>query len=278
MPRLSARWRDWVWIEQAQTGWKGVFVMTGRLENKVAFNTGTGGGQGRAAAQIFAREGAKVVGCDLKKEGGEETVAMIEAAGGDSAFRAVDLGDGEQVKAWLEWGVAHYGQIDILYNNASAPKFAPIERMTWDEWRFTVRNELDLIYWACHHAFPMMKERGGVIINTASTAGVIGFANLGDFAHAATKGGVIALTRQLAAEGSPYSIRANSISPGLVETPATAAMMQDPQFRDAFVAQHMVKRAGRPEDIAYCALYLASDEASWVTGANFVIDGGLTAW
>lgn len=252
--------------------------MTRRLEGKVAFITGTGGGQGRAAALLFSNEGAKVVGCDLKQEGGEETVEMVKAGGGDSIFRVVDLGEGDQVKEWLDWGVAHYGQIDILYNNASAPKFAPIEEMTWEEWHFTIRNELDLIYWACHYGFPLMKGKGGSIINTASTAGLIGFANLGDFAHAATKGGVIALTRQLAAEGGPYNIRANSISPGLVETPATAPMLQDPQFREALVSSHMLKRAGKPEDIAYCALYLASDESGWVTGANFVIDGGLTAW
>lgn len=252
--------------------------MAGRLADKVAFITGTGGGQGRAAAILFAQEGAKVVGCDLKQEGGEETVEMVKATGGDSIFRVVDLGDGDQVKAWLDGGVAHYGQIDILYNNASAPKFAPIEEMTWEDWHFTIRNELDLIYWACHYGFPLMKGKGGSIINTASTAGLIGFANLGDFAHAATKGGVIALTRQLAAEGGPYNIRANSISPGLVETPATAPLMQDPQFREALVNLHMLKRPGKPEDIAYCALYLASDESAWVTGANFVIDGGLTAW
>ncbi len=254
MPRLSARWRDWVWIEQAQTGWKGVFVMTGRLENKVAFNTGTGGGQGRAAAQIFAREGAKVVGCDLKKEGGEETVAMIEAAGGDSAFRAVDLGDGEQVKAWLEWGVAHYGQIDILYNNASAPKFAPIERMTWDEWRFTVRNELDLIYWACHHAFPMMKERGGVIINTASTAGVIGFANLGDFA----RGDQGRRHRPHPAVGRrrvsvQHTGQQHLARPG--RNPGDRSDDAGPAIHGAFVrAAHGQACPGRPEDIAYCAL------------------------
>lgn len=255
--------------------------MAGRLEGKVAFITGTGGGQGRAAALLFAREGARVVGADVKQEGGDETVELVDAAGGDSVFRVVDLAEGDEVKSWLDWGIDRYGQIDILYNNASAPKFAPVEHMTWDEWQFTIRNELDLIYWACHHAFPLLKTRGGAIVNTASTAGLIGFESLGDFAHAATKGGVIALTRQLAAEGAAFGVRANSISPGLVATPATAPMMEAPEFQDTMadlLQKHMIKRAGTADDIAYGALYLASDEASWVTGANLVIDGGLTAW
>ena len=255
--------------------------MAGRLKDKVAFITGTGGGQGRAAAILFAKEGAKIVGCDVKKEGGEETAAMIKAAGGDSIFRVVDMAEGDQVKSWFDWGVGQYGQMDILYNNASACQFAPIEQMTWEEWNFTIRNELDLLYWACHYAFPLMKARGGSIINTASIAGMLGFSELGNFAHGATKGGVIALSRQLAAEGAQYKIRSNSITPGTVETPVVVAMLNDPLHADMLnkiIQQHLLKRIGKPEDIAYCALYLASDvESGWVTGANFVIDGGMTA-
>lgn len=252
--------------------------MADRLEGKVAFITGTGGGQGRAAAILFAKEGARVVGCDLKKEGGEETVELVKAAGGDMISRVVDLADGDQVKSWFDWGVGHYGQMDILYNNASATRYAPIEQMTWDEWEFTIRNELHLIYWACHHAWPHLKARGGSsIINTASGSGMVGIAAIGFFAHAATKGGVIALTRQLAAEGAPHRIRANSISPGLIETPATAQLLQAPEFREGFLRQVPLGRLGRPEDIVACALYLASDESSFVTGANIPVDGGLTA-
>jgi len=248
--------------------------MADRLKGKTAFITGTGGGQGRAAAIIFAKEGAKVVGCDVKTEGGEETAALIKAAGGDSIFRVVDLGKGDEVKSWFDWGVGHYGQMDILYNNAGACKFAPIEKMTWDEWQFTIHNELDLIYWACHHSFPFLKARGGCIINTASVTGINGNPEFGGFAHAATKGGVISLTRQLAAEGAIHNIRANSISPGAIETPATLPYIDKILSR---LEKQMLKRIGKPEDIAYCALYLASDEASWVTGADFVIDGGRTA-
>jgi len=254
--------------------------MADRLKDKVAFITGTGGGQGRAAAILFAKEGAKIVGCDVKKEGGEETAALIQAAGGDSIFQVVDLGQGAEVKTWFDWGIGHYGQMDIIYNNAGACLFAPIEQMRWEEWQFTIRNELDLIYWTSHHGFPLMTARGGCIINTGSTAGMLGFTDLGNFAHATTKGGVIALTRQIAAEGAKYNIRANSISPGLIETPATMPLINDPVYKSVIsdlLAKQMLKRIGKPEDIAYCALYLASEEAEWVTGANFVIDGGMSA-
>lgn len=248
-----------------------------RLENKTIFITGTGGGQGRAAAVLFAKEGARIVGCDVKKDGGEETVAMIKAEGGESLFRVVDLGNGNEVKDWFDWGIKEYGQMDVLYNNASACKFAPLEDMSWDEWHFTIRNELDLLYWACHYGFPHMKKNGGSIINTASGSGLMGYDNLGNFAHSATKGGVISLTRQVAAEGAKHNIRCNSISPGFIVTPVTAALMDKPEYREFFqdiLNKQMLKRPGKPEDIAYCALYLASDEAAWVTGSNFVIDGG----
>lgn len=257
--------------------------MKERLAGKVAFITGTGGGQGRSAAILFAQEGAKIVGCDLKKEGGEETAHMIAKAGGESIFRTVDLADGDQVKNWFEWGLEHYSTMDILYNNASGTAYAPVEEMTWEQWHFTVRNELDLIYWACHLAWPYLKEAaprspgGASIINTASGSGMVGIPAIGFLAHAATKGGVIALTRQLAAEGGPLHIRANSISPGLIETPATENLLRNPEFRMGFTRGVPLGRLGTPEDIANMALFLASDEAAYVTGANIPVDGGMTA-
>ena len=128
--------------------------MEGRLKGKIALISGTGGGQGRAAAVLFAKEGAKVVGCDLKVDGAKETVEMVKASGGEMvSIQPCDLGDGDHVKQWINFAVSTYGRIDILYNNASDPKFVPIDQMTEDEWRFTVRNELDLIYFSCHHAW-----------------------------------------------------------------------------------------------------------------------------
>ncbi len=253
--------------------------MSGRLNGKVALITGTGGLQGREAARLFASEGAKVVGCDLKTESAEKTLGMVNAEGGEMvSLQPVDLGDGEQVERWMEFAVETYGGFDILYNNASSPKFAPIEEMTWEEWQFTIRNELDLIYWCCHYAVPHLKKRGGgVIINTASVNAHIGTPGIGDSAHCAAKGGVVSLTRQLAVELARYGIRANTISPGLIETEALAVLDESPKFRDNVIRAIPLRRAGLPQEIAPVALFLASDEASYITGANIMADGGLTS-
>ena len=254
--------------------------MRGRLEGKVALITGTGGGQGRAAALLFARDGARVVGCDLKEQGARETLKMVESKGGAMVSRQpVDLSDGIQVMQWVNFALESYGRIDILYNNAASPKFAPIEDMTENEWSYTLHNELDVIYWACHYTWPHLKASGkGVIINTASTAGIVGRAAGGGVAHSAAKGGVIALTRQLAIEGAPYNIRVNSISPGIIVSPATGPQLQDPAYNELMTRMVPLHRLGTVEEIGYVALFLASDESSYITGANIVVDGGLTAW
>lgn len=257
----------------------GGVVVAGRLGGKIAFITGTAQGQGLAAAQLFAAEGAKVVGCDLHGGRGEAAAKEVRRSGGEMVFRRVDLADGEQVKAWLEYGASHFGGIDILYNNASAFRTPLLEEMSYEDWSYTIRNELDVVYWACRSAFAMMRARGGgVILNTSSTAGLVGFPGIGDFAHAATKGGVIALTRQIAVEGAQYNIRANAVSPGVIDTPLTQSKLANEDFRRQLIDMQLVKRVGVAMDVAYCALYLVSDESSWVTGANFVVDGGRTAW
>lgn len=254
--------------------------MPGRLEGKVALITGTAGGQGRAAALLFAREGAKVAGCDLNVQGAQETAEMVRGAGGEMlSLQPVDVADGEQVRGWIDLAVETYGGFDILYNNAGALELASVEDMTWDQWHFTIRNELDCIYWACHYAFPHLKARGGgSIISTASAAGMVGVPFVGTFAHAAAKGGVLAVTRQLAVEGGPFKIRANSISPGPIATAATAELYRDPERLERRLSHLPLHRMGRPEEIATVALFLASDDSSYVTGANIVVDGGQTAW
>ena len=253
--------------------------MAGRLEGKVALITGTSSGQGREEAKLFAHEGAKIVGSGFTKvDAAKETVEMVKAIGGEMvSMQPVDLTDGEQVKRWIEFALDAYGGFDILCNNASNAKFAPIEQMTWEDWQFTMRNELDLIYWACHYAFPHLKARGGgVIVNTASVSGLIG-GLFGSFAHAAAKGGVIALTRQLAAEGARYGIRANCITPGVIRTSATEQMLENPKYLEAIQRMTMLRRVGEAEEIATVALFLSSDESSYITGANIVADGGITA-
>ncbi len=257
--------------------------MANRLEGKVALIAGTANGQGRAAAVLFAREGAKIVGCDVKTEESEETVQMVREAGGEMvSLHPLDLGDEQQAKRWIDFAVETFGGFDILYNNASAARFGKVTEMSAEDWHFTMRNELDLIFYAIKHAVPVLTRRGGgSIINTSSGVGMIGLHNLGfmhQHAHAATKGGVIAMTRTLAMELAPQNIRVNAISPGGVDSPALRTLPPHifEQIEQA-ISHAPIRRLARPEEIAYCALFLASGESSFVTGANYPVDGGITA-
>lgn len=248
------------------------------LEGKVALITGTGGGQGRVAALRFAAEGALVVGCDVHAEDNEETVRLVREAGGTMTGMApVDLGDPEEARTWIEAAAAVHGAVDILYNNASAARFGPVADFSIEDWRFTVRNELDLIFYTIKYAWPHLTRRGGVVITVGSTAGLVGARHTPKVAHSATKGAVIAMTRQLAAEGAEHGVRAVCISPGAIETPGTASFFADPEVRRALLEPQLVARTGVPEDVTELAAFLASDAAGFITGANFVVDGGLTA-
>ncbi|MDQ1500458.1 MAG: hypothetical protein QOI86_3798 [Actinomycetota bacterium] len=256
--------------------------MCRRLEGKVALITGTAGGQGRAAAIRFAQEGARVVGCDLQSDGAEETAKMVQAEGGEMVSLApVDLSKEDEVSSWIEFAVAKFGDFDILYNNASGARFGSVEQLTLEEWNYTLANELTLMFLAVKHSVPVLRRRGGgCILNTASIGGIIaggGLSNLpGGLAHAVTKAGVITMTRVLAVELSPWSIRVNAISPGGIDTPGLAPLLHGPAQK-VVLKQQLIDRLGQPEDIAAAAAYLASDEASFVTGVNLVIDGGVVA-
>lgn len=252
--------------------------MAGRLENKAVLITGTGGGQGRAAAILFAKEGAKIAGCDLKVEDNRETVRMVRDAGGEMvSLDPTDLTDAEQVQTLVALTEKTFGRLDVLYNNASAARFASLLELSREDWNFTIRNELDLIFVMTKAALPLMiRSKGSSIINTASIAGLIG-APGNSVSHAATKGGVLAFTRQLALEVAPNGIRVNSISPGTIRTPGTEPLFQDPKIVEMMVQRIPLGRYGLPEDIAKVALFLASDDSSYVTGADIVVDGGVVA-
>jgi NAD(P)-dependent dehydrogenase (short-subunit alcohol dehydrogenase family) len=249
----------------------------GRLEGKVALITGTGGGIGRAAALLFAVEGATIVGCDLDPGRADETVDLVHTAGGTMTSSApVDVADEDAVRGWIDVAAEEHGGVDVLYNNAGLTSFAPLEEVTLEDWSFTMRNELDLVFLACKHAWPHLRARGGgSVITVGSTAGLTGSRTLDRAAHTASKGAVIALTRQLAAEGARHGIRVNSVSPGMTVTPQTEHLFDDPDHPISRIADHIpLGRPGRPEDVAHCALFLASDDSAYVTGANLVVDGG----
>jgi meso-butanediol dehydrogenase / (S,S)-butanediol dehydrogenase / diacetyl reductase len=248
--------------------------MAGKFDGKVALITGTGGGQGRAAALAFAAEGATIVGCDIKEDGNTETVELVTKAGGTMTGMApVDLGDPTEAERWVQDAVTAAGRVDILYNNASAARFGGIEQLSIEDWDFTMRNEIDLVFYVSKFAWPHLKAQGGVVINTASVAGHGGGDN--GIAHSVTKRAVIAMSHCLADAGAPHGIRVVSISPGPVVTPGTAEIFEAPGMKEVMLQGVRIKRLGQPEDIARMAVFLASDDADWVTGIDVRVDGGM---
>jgi NAD(P)-dependent dehydrogenase (short-subunit alcohol dehydrogenase family) len=253
-----------------------------RLAGKVAVVTGIGSGIGRACALLFAAQGARVVGCDIDGKAAAETVEIARARGLTlDSLHPCDLTDPAGAKRLVGFAHELHGGFDVLVNAAAFGAFAWLAEMDYEtQWRKTLTGELDIVFLLCQAAWPVLIERGGgAVVNFASANAAVALEGSPAVAHCAGKGGVLAMTRQLAMEGGPHGIRVNSISPALVETAATRAHMQaDPVFLERALGKSMIKRVGQPEDVAWCALFLASDEASWVTAADFSIDGGATAW
>ena len=247
-----------------------------RLQGKRVLITGTAGGQGAAAQAMFAKEGARIIGCDIHEGAAESAAAALREQGHDVRGYTLDLTDAEAAKHWIDEAAAALGGIDVLYNNAAGYGFAPFAEMDLQTWRHVMRGELDIVFHTTQPAWRHMSVGGGSVINTASLSALRGIGPGGQVAHAAAKGGVVSFTRAIAAEGAAHGIRANAISPGFVKTPATDATV-DGALSDFVMNLHLIRRIGTPDDIAYLALYLASDESSWVTGQNFSIDGGVTA-
>ncbi|HEX8497841.1 MAG TPA: SDR family NAD(P)-dependent oxidoreductase [Actinomycetales bacterium] len=252
---------------------------TGRLAGKVALITGTGGGQGRAAALLFAEHGAMVVGCDRDGAADRATAQLVRAAGGAMASAAVDLTDEDAVADWVAGALADHGRIDVLYANAAATRFSPVASTTLQDWHFVLAHELDVVFLPVKHCWQALCDSGsGAIVLVGSTAGVTGSTTNTRAAHTVTKGGVVALTRQLAAEGAPHGLRVNCVSPGMIRTPATEGDLLAADHPMATIARAIpLQRIGTPEEVVRCALFLASDEASYVTGANLMVDGGWSA-
>ncbi|MFQ5665566.1 MAG: SDR family NAD(P)-dependent oxidoreductase [Candidatus Binatia bacterium] len=251
-----------------------------KLDKKVAIITGAASGIGRAAARLFAAEGARVVAADINADG-KAVVQEIKAHGGNAAFVQGDLSDAAVARDVVETALRTYGRLDILYNNAGiAPlgqdgMITNIEEADWD---FILRVNLKSVFQCCKAALPAIAERGGgAVVNTASVTALLG--HIGQDAYTASKGAILALTRALAVEYAPQKIRVNVICPGVVRTGITEVMWSDLVPKEVL---HNVERAhltglGHPEDIARAAVFLASDDAAFVTGAVFAIDGGFSA-
>jgi len=252
-----------------------------RLKNKVAIITGAGSGQGRAAALIFSREGAKIAVSDWKPELGDETVTLVKKAGGEAIFIRTDVSESADVQNLVRTTVGTYGRIDILYNNAGVGFSSPLSmsdviNTPEADWDRVIAINLRSMYLTAKYGIPeMIKSGGGSIINTASIAALIG----SEAAHAytAAKGGMVALSRALAVEFGPKNIRVNCICPGAIDTPMIAPVIDPLKKSGQPFMTSPIRRLGRPEDIANCALYLASDESSFMTGATLVVDGGYIA-
>jgi NAD(P)-dependent dehydrogenase (short-subunit alcohol dehydrogenase family) len=249
------------------------------LASKVCVITGTGGSIGRAAALLFAQEGASVVGCDINVDAAEATVEIVRAAKGTMTSRQPSpLSRPADCQALVDFALRAFGRIDVLFNNAAMAHFNWLEDISDEEWDRNRREEVDLVFYLTRAAWPHLKASHGVIVNTASLNATLSFKTLGSLAHTTAKAGIIAMTRQLAMEGREHGIRANSISPGLIETNQTREQLKDPEWAAAILGKTLLGRLGRPEEVATVALFLASDESSYITGVDLVVDGGMKVW
>lgn len=242
-----------------------------RLAGKVAIITGAGSGIGRATALRFAQEGASVVVADINQQGGEETVARAAAHGGESSFIQTDVAQESAIQRMIDFAVQRYGGLDILYNNAYWTEARTAEETTNENWQKTIDVTLRAVWLGAKYAIPHLRARGGgVILSTASVQSLVGIA--GYAAYQAAKGGVMAFTRALSLEIAKDNIRVVAILPGAIDTPAVRI---SPDIDvSQFEATIPMQRLGRPEEIANAALFLASDEASYITGTGLLVDGG----
>ena len=251
----------------------------GRLDGKVTLISGTGRGMGRTSALEFAREGARVVGCDLDVASAEETVELVREAGGEMVSIApVDLSSQPGADAWVQLALDTYGGVDVLYNNASALRHGRIAEMPIDDWYFTIQNELHLVFHCTRAAWPHLVASQGCILNVASIAATHGVDFVPMAPHGAAKGGVLSFTKHLVAEGAGLGVRANVISPGMIRTPETAQFLDMPDHPlHQVLAATPARRAGEPIEVAKLAVFLCSDDAAYVNGAHVAIDGGKSA-
>lgn len=251
----------------------------GRLDGKVALITGAASGIGKVAASLFAAEGASVVVADVTDDAGEATVSEIEGSGGRAAYLHADVSSAPDAESMVRFAVDHFGGLHVLYNNAGIfpsddGSVTETPEAIWDR---VMNINLKGVFLGCKYGIPaMLDSGGGSIINVASFVALMGAA-APQIAYTASKGGVLSMTREIAVEFARRNIRANALCPGPVETPLLAELMSDPGRRERRLVHIPIGRLGQPHEIASAALFLASDESSLITGATFVVDGGITA-
>ena len=250
------------------------------LKDKVVIVTGGSQGIGRAAALLFSQEKARVVVADVHTEGGEETVKMVKESGGQAIFIETDVSSEDQVKAMVTKTVETYGKLDCAFNNAGVEAreaLVPLIDSPTEEFDRLISINLRGIYLCLKHEIPeMLKAGGGAIVNTSSVAGLVGFQLSGPYV--ASKHGVIGLTKSAAMDYAAQNIRINAICPGVTRTPMVDAMIgDDKELEQLIVGVHPIGRVASPEEIAWAAVWLCSEEASFITGAALPVDGGLVA-
>ena len=252
--------------------------MAGRVQGKVALVTGGSSGIGRATALVFAREGAKVVVADVVVDGGEETVRLIKAAGGDAVFVKADMAKATDVEGMVQQAVSTYGRLDCAHNNAgiegATGKTADYQEPDWDR---VIQINLTGVWLCMKYEIPqMLKQGGGAIVNTASDAGLLGVPQMP--AYVASKHGVVGLTKTAALEYAKSGIRVNAVCPGVIKTPMVERITSlRPGRIERMAAAEPVGRMGKPEEIAEAVVWLCSEAASFVTGLPMPVDGGIAA-
>ncbi len=249
---------------------------TGRLRDKVAFITGAASGMGRAIALLFAQEGAKVAVIDRDEDNGLEVARLIKEDGGQAIFLRADLCSEDEVKAAVDATVDKYGRLDVLVNNAGIVIMGGATHTSLADWDRVQSTNLRGPFLCSKHAIPhMQRQGGGAVVSVASIGGIVAVPL--HAAYNAAKSGLIGLTRQIAVDYGPENIRANCVCPTATDTPLIRNAGANDQNLAALAQMHPLRRLSRPEDIAYAALFLASDEAQCITGAVLPVDGGWTA-
>lgn len=250
-----------------------------RLENKVALITGASGGIGRETALLFAREGAKIVAVDVNDEAGNETVGLVKAQGGQAAYIHADVAKAADCEQMVAFAEQEFGQLNILFNNAGIMHHSDDNAVTTEEaiWDLTMNINAKGVFFGCKFGIPALRRAGGgSIINTASFVAVLGAATP-QIAYTASKGAVLSMTRELAVIHARENIRVNALCPGPLRTELLMSYLNTEEKKQRRLVHIPMGRFGEAKEIAYAALYLASDESSYVTGTEFLVDGGITA-